>query len=51
MSNNQTPQTVKANSQGRAGFQNQPLSNQGTSQGIPTDISVIVNAFGGDVGL
>ena len=51
MSNNQTPQTVKANSQGRAGLQNQPLSNQGTSQGIPTDISVIVNAFGGDVGL
>ena len=51
MSTNQTPQAVKANSQGRAGFQNQPLSLQGTAQGIPTDISVIVNAFAGPVGL
>jgi hypothetical protein len=49
MSTNQTPQSIKANSQGRAGFQNQPFSNQGTAQGIPTDISVIVNAFSGPV--
>lgn len=51
MATNLTPQAVKANSQGRAGFQNQPVSNQGTAQGAPTDISVVVNAFAGPVPL
>ncbi len=51
MTTNQTPQAVKANSQGRAGYQNQPVSNQGTAQGAPTDISVVVNAFAGPVPL
>jgi hypothetical protein len=49
MITNQTPQSVAANSQGRAAFQNQPVSNQGTAQGTPTDVSVLVNAFAGPV--
>lgn len=45
----QTPQSVKANSQGRAAFQNQPLSNQGSAQGAPADVAAIVNIFAGPI--
>ena len=41
----QTPQSVKANSQGRAGLQNQPTSVVGTAQGSPTPVSAVTGAF------
>jgi hypothetical protein len=40
-----TPQAVKANSQARAGYQNQPLSVIGTSQGAPVGVGVLQAAF------
>ena len=46
VASSQTPQSVKANSQGRAGFQNQPTSVTGTAQGAPTPVSAVTGAFG-----
>ncbi|MDD5301502.1 MAG: hypothetical protein PHS14_00220 [Elusimicrobia bacterium] len=40
-----TPQAVKANSQGRAGLQNQPTSVVGTAQGAPMPVSAVTGAF------
>lgn len=42
-----TPQGVKANSLGRAGFQGQPTSVIGTAQGAATAVSTLTSAFKG----
>lgn len=42
-----TPTSVKANSQGRAGFQNQPQQVIGTAQGASSPVGGLVNQFGG----
>lgn len=45
VASSQTPQSVKANSQGRAGYQGQPTSIIGTAQGAPAPVSRLVASF------